>query len=116
MSDFIALADAAMQAYRGLIAEHERAHEQARLDAHLSYLAAELASILPVFSRIDGAAPEILPPQHVLHGKFTQGGRLLSLEGSREPVSGLCLRRADLDAAIEQLRRRIPRNGAWPRA
>jgi len=107
MSQFLPLAEAAAHAYGSLVPEGERAVDRPRREAHLNYLAGELASILPVFAAHDGAEPQILPPERVIHGRFTQSGRLLSLDGRVEPVSGLCVRRADLEAAIEQLRRRL---------
>ena len=85
-----------------------RIEEEAGLKIEdLNYVAAELASILAVFSQIDGAPPEILSPEHVAHGKFTQGGQMLHLPGAPEPISALRVRNTDLHLAIEQLRQRL---------
>ena len=104
---FLPLSVAAAIAYGNLVGEEQAARDRARLEAHLNYVAAELASILAVFSQIDGAPPEILSPEHVAHGKFTQGGQLLHLPGAPEPISALRVRDADLHLAIEQLRLRL---------
>jgi hypothetical protein len=112
MSEFLPLAEAASQAYAALVGEDPSGVDQTRREAHLSYLAGELASILPVFTAVDGAAPSILPPERVVHGVFTKGGQLLTMKGSALPVGGLCVRRGDLRAAIEQLRSRIGRPSA----
>jgi hypothetical protein len=104
---FLPLSVAAAIAYGSLISAAEAAHDSERLEAHLDYVASEIASILPLFSQIDGAAPQILPPERVVHGKFSQGGQVLQLPGEREAVSGLRVRNADLQPAIEQLRQRL---------
>jgi hypothetical protein len=109
---FLPLSVAAAIAYGSLVGEVEAAHERVPLEAHLDYVAAELASILPLFSQIDGAAPQILPPERVAHGRFTQGGQVIYLPSVAEPVSGLRVRHADLQPAIEQLRQRL----SFPRA
>jgi hypothetical protein len=101
---------AAVIAYRSLVGEdleEEEAREPARLEAHLDYLAAELASILPLFAPIQGGALEILPPEQVARGRFSKGGKLLHLPEMREPVAAPCVRHADLLIAIEQLRQRL---------
>jgi hypothetical protein len=104
---FLPLSVAAAIAYGSLVRDNEAAHDRARLEAHLNYVAAELASILALFSQIDGAPPEILSPEQVARGKFTQGGQMLHLPGAPEPVSALRVRNADLHLAIEQLRQRL---------
>jgi hypothetical protein len=113
---FVPLSVAAAIAYGSLIGAAEAAHDSDRLEAHLDYVASEIASILPLFAQIDGAAPQILPPERVVHGRFSDGGQVLHLPGEGEPVSGLRVRCADLEPAIQQLRARIPRSGAWPPA
>lgn len=105
-SEFLPLAQASALAYATLVGD-DSALDDMRREAHLSYLAGELASILPVFTAVDGAAPSILPPERVVHGVFTKGGQLLTLNGSARPIGGLCVRRSDLNAAIEQLRGRL---------
>ena len=67
---FLPLSVAAAIAYGSLVGDNEAARDRARLEAHLNYVAAELASILALFSQIDGAPPEILSPEHVARGKF----------------------------------------------
>jgi hypothetical protein len=104
---FLPLSVAAAIAYGSLISAADAAADSVRLEAHLDYIAGELASILPLFSQIDGAAPRILPPERVVHGKFSQGAQVLQLPGEREPLSGLRVRHADLPPAIEQLRQRL---------
>jgi hypothetical protein len=104
---FLPLSVAAAIAYGSLISASEAAHDRVRLEAHLDFVAAELASILPLFAQIDGAPPRILPPEQVVHGKFEKGGQLLHLPRAAEPVAGLRVRSADLQTAIEQLRRRL---------
>jgi hypothetical protein len=99
---------AAVIAYRSLVGDDpEEARDPVRLEAHLDYLAAELASILPLFAPIQGGALEILPPEQVARGRFSKGGKLLHLPETREPVAAPCVRHADLLIAIEQLRQRL---------
>ena len=104
---FLPLSVAAAIAYGNLVGEEQAARDRARLEAHLNYVAAELASILAVFSQIDGAPPEILSPERVARGRFTQGGQMLHLPGAPEPISALRVRNTDLHLAIEQLRQRL---------
>jgi hypothetical protein len=95
-------------AYRSLVGDDlEEARDPERLEAHLDYLAAELASILPLFTPLKDGELEILPPQQVARGRFSKGGRLLQLPGMREPIAALSVRNADLLVAIEQLRQRL---------
>jgi hypothetical protein len=103
---FLPLSVAAAIAHGSLVGSDDAALEPARLDAHLNYIAAELASILPVFSALNGA-PQILPPERVARGHFTQRGELLHLPDGQPPIAALHIRQADLHIAIEQLRQRL---------
>jgi hypothetical protein len=104
--EFLPLSVAAAIAYGSLIGQDQAAHDPERLEVHLNHVAAELASILPVFSVIDGVA-EILPPDRVAHGTFKDGGQMLYLQDMQQPISALRVRNADLNPAIEQLRQRL---------
>jgi len=103
---FLPLSVAAAIAYGSLVGAAAAARERTGLEAHLNHIAAQLASILPVYAGHDGT-PQMLPPERVTRGQFRDGGQILHLPGMPEPLTALRIRNADLHLAIEQLRRRL---------
>lgn len=76
-------------------------------EAVLNTVARMIAARITVFTSADGHSyvnPARIMPDEVAEGRFHDGGATLGFKDGRPSLANLCMRRADLDRAIAEVR------------